>query len=272
MNGTQKDTTPVLSKDEIEANETNMVTDKGLTNSPIIEHLVELRSRLIKIFGIFLVVFIILINFAQELYDFISNPLVAELPENATMIAINPTGSFMASIMVALYVTLVITMPFILYQIWAFIAPGLYKNEKKIAIPLVIASIILFYAGIIFAYNLLTSVLGFLIKFSSGNVIPMPDVESYLSFVMKIFLAFGVTFEIPILTLLLVMSGLVSTSWLEEKRRYIIVGCFAIAAVITPPDGWTMLMLAIPMWLLFELGLILAKMLVKEKKQADAVE
>ncbi|PIE47225.1 MAG: twin-arginine translocase subunit TatC [Gammaproteobacteria bacterium] len=263
MSNTPKDTTPVLSKDEIEANE-------GLLNAPITEHLIELRSRLIKIFAVFLVVFIVFMNFAQELYDFISNPLVAELPEKATMIAINPTGSFMASIMVTLYVTLVITMPFILYQVWAFIAPGLYKNEKKIAVPLVIVSIILFYAGIIFAYSLLTNVLGFLIQFSSENVIPMPDVESYLSFVMKIFLAFGVTFEIPVLTLLLVISGLVSTDWLEEKRRYIIVGCFAIAAVITPPDGWTMLMLAIPMCLLFELGLILAKVLVKQK-QADKI-
>ena len=158
-------------------------------------------------------------------------------------------------------------MPYILYQVWSFVAPGLYKHEKRIALPVLVSSIGLFYLGIAFAYYVvLKNVLAFFIKFSPDNVLPMTDIESYLNFVLKLFLVFGATFEIPVLTLLLVLAGVVSVDSLADKRRYIIVGCFGIAAIVTPPDGLSMIMLAIPMWFLFELGLVMAKVLITEKQ------
>lgn len=285
MSGSTNDTTPILSKDEIEADETmsgdtptskmptEIVADEGLENSPIIEHLVELRSRLVKVFGGVLAIFLILVGFSRHLYDFFSDPLVAQLPANSSMIATDVTTPFMAPLRLTLFVAAFIAMPYILYQIWAFVAPGLYKKEKKIAIPILLASILLFYTGVAFAYFVvLTGVLKFFILFSPENVLPMTDINSYLSFAMKLFLVFGATFEIPVVTLLLVLAGVVSTQALEDKRRYIVVGCFAVSAIVTPPDGVSMLMLAIPMWLLFELGLVLAKVLVKEKQASDTAE
>jgi len=163
-------------------------------------------------------------------------------------------------------------MPYILYQIWSFVASGLYKKEKKIAIPVLLSSIFLFYAGVAFSYFVvLKGVLKFFIMFAPQSVIPMTDIDSYLSFALKLFMVFGLTFEIPVVTLLLIMAGIVSTQILEDKRRYIIVGCFGIAAVVTPPDGVSMLLLAIPMWLLFELGLLLAKILIKNERNNDLV-
>ena len=182
------------------------------------------------------------------------------------MIATDITSSFLAPIKLTLYLAVILAMPYILYQIWSFIAPGLYKHEKRIALPVLLSSVILFYLGIAFAYYVvLKSVLAFFIKFSPDNVLPMTDIESYLNFVLKLFLVFGATFEIPVLTLLLVLAGVVTVDSLAQKRRYIIVGCFGIAALVTPPDGLSMVMLAIPMWLLFELGLVMARVLVKEK-------
>lgn len=238
-----------------------------LSDMPITEHLIELRSRLIKIFGCVLVIFLLLVGFSRELYDLFSSPLVALLPAGSSMIATDVTTPFMTPLRLTLFVAAFLAMPMILYQIWAFVAPGLYKHEKKIAIPVLVSSVVLFYAGVAFAYYVvLTGVLKFFILFSPDNVLPMTDIDSYLSFAMKLFLVFGATFEIPVLTLLLVLAGVVSTQSLADKRRYIIVGCFAVAAVVTPPDGLSMLLLAIPMWLLFELGLLLANVLVKQKK------
>lgn len=238
----------------------------NIGDMPITEHLIELRSRLIKIFVGVLIIFLALVGFSRELYDLFSDPLVAQLPANSTMIATDVTSSFMAPIRLTLFVAAFFAMPYILFQLWAFVAPGLYKHEKRIAIPVLLSSIILFYAGVAFSYFIvLNGVLKFFIIFAPENVLPMTDIDSYLSFAMKLFFVFGVTFEIPVATLLLVLAGVVSVKSLEEKRRYIIVGCFAVAAVVTPPDGVSMLLLAIPMWLLFEFGLILARVLVKEK-------
>lgn len=247
---------------------TQQTADNTLHNMPITGHLIELRSRLIKIVGAVLAVFLLLVSFSRHLYDFFSDPLVSQLPASSTMIATDVTTPFMAPLRLTLFVAAFIAMPYILYQIWAFIAPGLYKKEKKIAIPVLLSSILLFYAGVAFAYFVvLAGVLKFFIFFSPDNVLPMTDIASYLNFAMKLFLVFGVTFEIPVVTLLLVLAGVVSIASLEDKRRYIIVGCFAVAAVVTPPDGVSMLLLAIPMWLLFELGLLLAKILIKNKQQ-----
>jgi sec-independent protein translocase protein TatC len=240
-----------------------------LVDMPITEHLIELRSHLIKICAAILVIFLALVGFSRELYNFLSDPLVAQLPVNSTMIATDITSNFMAPIRLTVFVAAFVAMPYILYQIWSFVAPGLYKKEKRIAIPVLTSSIFLFYAGVAFSYFIvLKGVLKFFIVFAPQNVLPMTDIDSYLSFALKLFMVFGLTFEIPVVTLLLILVGIVSIQGLEDKRRYIIVGCFAIAAVVTPPDGVSMLMLAIPMWLLFELGLLLAKILIKEDKSA----
>ncbi len=240
-----------------------------LIDMPITEHLIELRSHLIKICVAILIIFLALVGFSRELYNFLSDPLVAQLPVNSTMIATDITSNFMAPIRLTVFVAAFVAMPYILYQIWSFVAPGLYKKEKRIAIPVLTSSIFLFYAGVAFSYFVvLKGVLKFFIVFAPQNVLPMTDIDSYLSFALKLFMVFGLTFEIPVVTLLLILVGIVSIQGLEDKRRYIIVGCFAIAAVVTPPDGVSMLMLAIPMWLLFELGLLLAKILIKEDKSA----
>ena len=239
-----------------------------LSDMPITAHLIELRAHLIKICIAVLIIFLALVGYSRELYDFLSDPLVAQLPANSTMIATDITSNFMAPIRLTIFVAAFTAMPYILYQIWSFVAPGLYKKEKKVTIPVLLSSIFLFYTGVAFAYFVvLKSVLKFFILFAPQNVIPMTDIDSYLSFALKLFMVFGLTFEIPVVTLLLIMIGLVSTKSLEDKRRFIIVGCFAIAAVVTPPDGISMLLLAIPMWLLFELGLFLAKVLIFDERK-----
>ncbi|WP_201547024.1 twin-arginine translocase subunit TatC [Psychrobacter immobilis] len=243
-----------------------------LGDMPITEHLIELRTHLIKICVAVLIIFLALVGFSRELYNLLSDPLVAQLPLNSTMIATDITSNFMAPIRLTIFVAAFLAMPYILYQIWSFVASGLYKKEKKIAIPVLLSSIFLFYAGVAFSYFVvLKGVLKFFIMFAPQNVIPMTDIDSYLSFALKLFMVFGLTFEIPVVTLLLIMAGIVSTQSLEDKRRYIIVGCFGIAAVVTPPDGVSMLLLAIPMWLLFELGLLLAKILIKSERNNDLV-
>nr|WP_275579778.1 twin-arginine translocase subunit TatC [Moraxella tetraodonis] len=239
---------------------------------PITGHLIELRTHLIRICVVVLIIFLVLVGFSRELYNLLSDPLVAQLPINSTMIATDITSNFMAPIRLTIFVAAFLAMPYILYQIWSFVASGLYKKEKKIAIPVLLSSIFLFYAGVAFSYFVvLKGVLKFFIMFAPQNVIPMTDIDSYLSFTLKLFMVFGLTFEIPVVTLLLIMAGIVSTQILEDKRRYIIVGCFGIAAVVTPPDGVSMLLLAIPMWLLFELGLLLAKILIKNERNNDLV-
>lgn len=243
-----------------------------LGDMPITGHLIELRTHLIRICVVVLIIFLVLVGFSRELYNLLSDPLVAQLPINSTMIATDITSNFMAPIRLTIFVAAFLAMPYILYQIWSFVASGLYKKEKKIAIPVLLSSIFLFYAGVAFSYFVvLKGVLKFFIMFAPQNVIPMTDIDSYLSFALKLFMVFGLTFEIPVVTLLLIMAGIVSTQILEDKRRYIIVGCFGIAAVVTPPDGVSMLLLAIPMWLLFELGLLLAKILIKNERNNDLV-
>ena len=252
------------SQQDLKSNHADELLD-SLGDMPITQHLIELRAHLIKICVAVLIIFLALVGFSRELYDFLSDPLVAQLPANSTMIATDITSNFMAPIRLTIFVAAFFAMPYILYQIWSFVAPGLYKKEKKIAIPVLLSSIVLFYAGVAFAYFIvLKSVLKFFIMFAPQNVLPMTDIDSYLSFALKLFMVFGLTFEIPVVTFLLILIGIVSTESLEDKRRYIIVGCFGVAAIVTPPDGVSMLMLAIPMWLLFELGLLLAKLLIKD--------
>lgn len=246
-------------------------TEQALADMPITEHLIALRKHLMHIFAAVLVVFLAMVGFARQIYDAFSVPLVAMLPPNSSIIATDITSPFLAPIKLTLYLAAMIAMPYILWQIWSFVAPGLYKREKRIAVPVLVSSVVLFYTGVAFAYFVvLKSVLGFFIKFSPDSVLPMTDIDSYLHFVMKLFLVFGATFEIPVITLLLVLAGVVTVQSLADKRRYIIVACFGVAAIVTPPDGLSMILLAVPMWLLFELGLIAARVLIREKKQAEA--
>ncbi|WP_252715509.1 twin-arginine translocase subunit TatC [Acinetobacter bereziniae] len=232
------------------------------------EHLVILRRHLFKIVALLLILFFCLLPFANHTYQILSEPLRAQLPTNSSMIATDVTATFMAPFKLNFYIAIMLAMPFIIYQIWSFIKPGLYEKEKLLTFPLLVGSIVLFYLGIAFAYFLvLPSILHFFISVSPETVAPMTDINSYLTFCLKLFLVFGLTFEIPIITLLLILIGVVSTQSLIEKRRFIIVGCFFIAMFVTPPDAISMIMLAIPMWLLFEIGLLAGRFLEKRKEE-----
>lgn len=237
-----------------------------LQDMPITQHLIILRQHLIKIIGLLIVLFFCLLPFANQSYQWLSEPLRAQLPVSSSMIATDVTATFMAPFKLNFFMALMIAMPFILYQLWAFVKPALYQREKNLALPLLLGSIGMFYAGIAFAYFIaLPSVLHFFISVSPDTVAPMTDINSYLSFCLKLFLVFGMTFEIPILTLILILIGVVSTDQLVDKRKFIIVGCFFIAMFVTPPDPLSMIMLAIPMWLLFEIGLFFGKLIENKK-------
>jgi sec-independent protein translocase protein TatC len=240
--------------------------DVKLEEMPITKHLMILRQHLFKVVGILLILFFCLLPFANRTYQLLSEPLRAQLPVNSSMIATDVTATFMAPFKLNFFVALMLAMPFIIYQIWAFAKPALYEKEKTLAFPLLISSIVLFYAGIAFAYFIaLPSILHFFMSVSPETVAPMTDINSYLAFCLKLFLVFGLTFEIPIITLLLILIGIVSTQSLIEKRRFIVVGCFFVAMFVTPPDAISMIMLAIPMWLLFELGLFFGKIIEKRE-------
>lgn len=239
---------------------------------PLMAHFAELRTRFIRIFAAVIVVFLALVGFSRELYDLISNPLVALLPSEASLIATDVASGFLAPIKLTFFVALFITVPFVIAQIWGFVSPALYKHEKRAALPLLLSAIVLFYVGVAFAYFVvLVPALKFFVMFAPDNVLPMTDIQSYLDFVIKLFAVFGVMFEIPVATLLLVLMRIVTPQSLADKRRYIIVGCFFIAAIVTPPDGASMLMLAIPMCLLFEAGLFMARLLIKEESTDNPI-
>ncbi|OPH34701.1 twin arginine-targeting protein translocase TatC [Moraxella lacunata] len=233
----------------------------------LMAHFAELRTRFIYIIMAVVAVFLPLMYVSRSLYDLISRPLVALLPHNASIIATQVASGFLAPIKLAFFTALFICVPFIIAQIWGFVAPALYKHEKRAVIPLLLSAIVLFYVGVAFAYFVvLVPALKFLVLFAPDNVLPMTDIESYLDFVIKLFLVFGLMFEIPVATMLLVLMRIVTPKQLATKRRYVIVGCFFVSAIITPPDGASMLMLAIPMCILFELGLMAASMFIKSDK------
>jgi sec-independent protein translocase protein TatC len=247
---------------------TQSTADETLAALPITEHLIELRRRLIRVFGLVIALFMLMLPFANDLYEVLSMPLRGRLPANATMVATDVTATFMAPFKLNFYLALIIAMPYILYQLWKFLAPALYQKEQKVALPILLSSILLFYIGIAFAYFIaLPSILGFFIHAAPDSVAPMTEINSYLNFCLKLFLVFGATFEIPVVTLMLILGRFVSIDSLVEKRRYIVVGCFFISMLVTPPDGLSMLLLAVPMWLLFEMGLLLGRILLKRSAQ-----
>lgn len=229
-----------------------------------ISHLIELRNRLMRALLAVLVVFLALVPWSANVYDLLAMPMIATLPPGTKMIATGVITPFMVPIKVTLLAAFVIALPVILYQAWAFVAPGLYAHEKKFALPLIFGSTLLFLAGIAFCYFFVFhTVFRFIGEFAPQSITPAPDIEQYLSFVMTMFLAFGVTFEVPVAVILLVRFGVVSIDKLREARPYVIVGAFVIAAVVTPPDVLSQLLLAVPMCLLYELGLLVASFVGK---------
>ena len=225
-----------------------------------ISHLVELRTRLIRAFAAILIVFVCLFPWAKELYALLAQPLLATLPQGGQMIATDVVGVFVVPMKVALLVAFLIALPYVLYQIWAFVAPGLYAHEKKLGVPLIVASVVLFFVGMAFAYFLVfPTVFKFMSAVAPEGVAWMTDIDKYLSFVLTTFVAFGVTFEVPVVVIVLVRMGLVSIAKLKEVRAYVIVGAFIVGAIFTPPDVISQFMLAVPLWLLYELGIVLAR-------------
>jgi len=238
-----------------------------------LSHLVELRDRLIRALVATGLVFICLFPWAQELYALLAQPLLAELPQGGQMIATDVIGVFLVPMKVALMVAFLIALPYVLYQVWAFVAPGLYAHEKRLALPLVAASVLLFFVGMAFAYFLVfPAVFGFMATVAPEGVAWMTDIEKYLSFVLTTFIAFGVTFEVPVIVLVLVQAGVVEIAKLKEWRPYVIVGAFVVAAVVIPPDVISQLMMAIPLCLLFELGLFLARFVRKQSRRPPPAE
>ncbi|CAI8373312.1 MAG: twin-arginine translocase subunit TatC [Litorivicinaceae bacterium] len=249
------------------------MSEPSLNDQPLIAHLIELRDRLIRILVVILIFFLGFIAFANDLYAYLANPLQSLLPEGASMIATQVASPFLAPFKLALYLSVYCGAPMILYQLWGFIAPGLYDNEKKIAGPLLISSIVLFYAGMAFAYfAVFPLVFGFFTTVGPTGVTVMTDIDAYLSFVLKLFLAFGLAFEIPIATMLLIKAGIASPDSLKDKRPYVFIGCFVVGMLVTPPDVISQTLLAVPMWLLFEVGLIGARFLGTPKPKTGDLE
>ncbi|CAB3692707.1 MULTISPECIES: twin-arginine translocase subunit TatC [Achromobacter] len=238
-----------------------------------ISHLVELRTRLLRAVGAVVAVFIVLFIYpgASAIYDVLAAPMLASLPEGTRMIATGVITPFMVPVKVTMMAAFILALPVVLYQAWAFVAPGLYRHEKRLALPLIVSSTFLFIAGMAFCYFVVfRTVFHFIATFAPQSITPAPDIEAYLSFVMTMFLAFGITFEVPVAVVLLVKMGVVELSKLKAARGYVVVGAFIIAAVVTPPDVVSQFMLAVPLCLLYEVGLICARMVTpKESASAD---
>jgi sec-independent protein translocase protein TatC len=231
-----------------------------------ISHLIELRNRLIRALGATLVVFLCLLPWAADVYDLLAMPMIATLPPGTKMIATGVITPFMVPLKVTLLAAFMLSLPAILYQAWAFVAPGLYTHEKRFALPLIVASTTLFLLGVAFCYFFVfNTVFKFIAQFAPASITPAPDIEQYLNFVMTMFLAFGVTFEVPVVVVVLVRFGIVSLEKLRDFRPYAIVGAFVVAAVVTPPDVTSQFMLALPMCLLYELGLFIARFVGKRE-------
>jgi sec-independent protein translocase protein TatC len=229
------------------------------TVTSFVSHLIELRDRMVRIFVVVIIVFLGLMPFTSEIFDLLAAPMMQALPAGAHMIATGVVTPFLIPVKITLVVALLISLPWVLYQVWAFVAPGLYAHEKKLIAPLVIGSSVLFLAGVAFCYFFVFQVVfSFVNQFAPKSIAVAPDIESYLDFVMTMFLAFGVTFEVPVLVVVLVRMGIVTVARLKEIRPYVIVGAFVVAAIVTPPDVTSQLLLAIPMCLLFEVGLLVA--------------
>ncbi len=242
-------------------------SSQGDASQPLVTHLTELRDRLLRSLLAILVVFLCLFYFANDIYYFVSEPLRSLLPEGTSMIATDVASPFLTPFKLTLVASVILAMPFLLFQVWSFIAPGMYKSEKRIAIPLLISSIMLFYAGLAFAYFVVFPlVFGFFSSVGPEGVAYTPDIARFLDLVLKLFFAFGIAFEIPIATVLLIWAGVTTPQELAEKRPYIIVGCFIFGMLLTPPDLISQALLAIPMWMLFETGVFFGRFIKPTEK------
>ncbi len=245
------------------------MTESG--EDTFISHLIELRDRLLRIIGSVLLVFLLLFYWASDIYTLLAQPLLAALPSDGKMIATDVVGVFLVPVKVTLLVAFLIALPYVLYQVWAFVAPGLYSHEKRLVLPLIVTSSILFFVGMAFAYFIVfPSVFRFMAAIAPAGVAWMTDIEKYFSFVLTMFVAFGVTFETPVAVVVLVRLGVVSIEQLKQARPYVIVGAFVVGAIFTPPDVVSQLLLAIPVCLLYEAGLWVARVLAPKEEEASA--
>jgi len=236
---------------------------------PLVAHLTELRDRLLRTILAVLLVFICLFPFANDIYTFVSQPLRALLPPGTSMIATEVASPFLTPFKLTLFTALFLAIPYVLYQAWGFIAPGMYRHEKKLAFPLLASSILLFYCGAAFAYFVVFPLIfAFFTSVGPEDIAIMTDINRYLDFVLKLFFAFGVAFEIPIAAVLMIWAGVTTPEALARKRPYIIVGCFVFGMLLTPPDIISQSLLALPMWLLFEAGVVAGRLLVRERGSA----
>lgn len=250
--------------------QTDTSANQAQGEMPLVEHLLELRNRLLKMVLAVVICFAAIYPFANELYLWVSEPLTSLLPVGQTMIATDVTSPFFAPLKLALVLAVFVAIPIILYQLWSFIAPGLYAHEKRLAFPLLFTSIILFYLGAAFAYYVVFPlVFGFFTAIGPEGIVELPDISSYLNFVLKMFFAFGVAFEIPIATILLILTGATTPADLSAKRPYIVVGCFIVGMMLTPPDIISQTLLAVPMWLLFELGILFGRLAIRNRVDAE---
>lgn len=244
--------------------------DEVLEETSLVSHLIELRDRLIRIFLSVLVVFLCIFPFSEDLFTLVAQPLLNELPENSTMIATQVASPFLTPFKTTLWVALFVAMPVVIYQVWAFVAPGLYKKEKRFAVPLVVSSIILFYCGVAFAYGVVFPLMfAFFNAVAPEGVAVMTDINNYLDFVLVLFFAFGMAFEVPIATVMLVWSGLTTPAKLAEARPYVFLGAFVAGMLLTPPDVISQTLLAVPVYLLYEAGIIMARIMVPKKEDSE---
>ena len=243
------------------------------TEETFISHLIELRSRLMRSIIAVVIVLVCLVPWAKDIYALLAAPLLKALPQGSTMIATDVTGTFLVPLKVTMMAALLIALPYVLYQMWAFIAPGLYHHEKRLALPVIFSSVLFFVIGMAFAYFLVFPIaFGFFAGYAPAGVQMMTDIDKYLSFVLTMFIAFGVTFEVPVVVVVLVRLGVVDLKKLRSIRGYVIVGAFVVGAIFAPPDVLSQCMLAIPLWLLYELGLLAARFVVVSPRTPGAEE
>lgn len=237
---------------------------------PFVSHLVELRQRLVRIVFAVLLAFVFLFPFANDIYTYLATPLMKHLPEGTSMIATDVASPFLTPFKLSLVLAFFITIPFTLYQVWGFVAPGLYRSERRLVLPLVASSTVLYYCGMAFAYFVVFPLIfGFFVSVAPEGVSVMTDIAKYLDFVLKLFFAFGVAFEVPVATVLLVLTGMTTPEALVQKRPYIIVGVFVVAMLLTPPDVISQTMLALPVWLLFEIGIVASRAVVRRRSDGE---
>ncbi len=248
------------------------VEEEKLEEASLISHLIELRSRLLRAGLAVLAVFVCLVPFAQRIFTTVADPLMAKLPEGSTMIATQVASPFLTPFKTTLFVALFFAMPVVIYQAWAFVAPGLYRREKRFAIPMVASSVVLFYCGIAFAYWVVFPLMfAFFSSVTPEGVAMMTDINAYLDFILTIFFAFGIAFEVPIATVMLVATGLTNIDSLKRKRPYVFLGAFVIGMLLTPPDVISQTLLAVPIYVLFESGIFMSRLMLKSKAAAGVV-